>query len=189
MLPTAGFAQRTVAITVPSGGSKLKITNPSTVTVAYSVTCYDNSGAAVNTHASESLAAGNGTTYAAGIVDQGTCAASAPAATSGTDALGKKYYACSGSVTYASAGTLCGTGQNFCFPRPPSACGSINAGCSQFWAYKEAGLQYDNTGWTAIGANYPYVGTWATSLSLNSGTTYWAGAVSATGSETIGAIC
>ncbi len=99
-------ADRSVSISAPDG--KLQLTNPTTSAVSYTAECYDKvSGSNILTgYSVVSLAAKGAVTIQAA----GSCAGGAtPAKT-----LTQGPFFCSGSVVYASAGTLCGTGSHVC---------------------------------------------------------------------------
>ena len=112
-------ADRSVSIAAPNG--KLELVNGSTVPVNYTVECYDKAtGSNVITGGvNVTLASKGAISYGSG----GMCAGNAvPAKITSTGVL-----FCSGSVTYASASSLCGTGQLLCTLTKMQAMGNSGA--------------------------------------------------------------
>ncbi|MGE0631968.1 MAG: hypothetical protein AB7O96_06145 [Pseudobdellovibrionaceae bacterium] len=194
MFAITSEAARTVKLILPVGSSSVRLVNPSTISVNYDVSCFDMSGTSLSSSTNQTLASKASTTIQAGTIDSGKCAASATPDHSDNDATGKKYYLCggnfgSGSVNYANAASACGTGQEFCYPRP-TANSSVTSACGAYWLKYEAGIKSGCGSYTAIAStDKPSMDDyWASEITLNNGTTSWIGGVS-DGTSNKGAAC
>lgn len=193
---STAFAARTINITMPAGSKELLLSNPSSSTVAYSISCYNKLGVATLTATGQSLSADNTASHDTGYTDTGLCASAANPSSSYTDKNGKKVYYCSGANTYSNAGNLCGSGQKFCMPTVQTPA------CSQYigqpvWVKSEAGTEKSNDGpctWLPItlGTDFYYGGSCGNFYyrKVGAGFESLSGlSSSGTGSEALGATC
>ncbi len=101
-------AARTVNVVLTD--SKFSLSNPSSVSVSYSVACYTQAGAANVTLSNQTLAANQSTDVL--VVDK--CAGGTAPVDQYTLADSKKAFLCSGSNSYTNAVNSCGAGQKLC---------------------------------------------------------------------------
>ena len=151
VLSTGNSEAREVPIHLKSDQTALVLSNPSSMTVNYNITCYkaDGSGT-VLALTNQNLAVNSRVSHSVTIADSGTCASGATPASSGSDINGKAYYMCTGSNTYANANNACGTGNSFCFPETSYGV----SGCSGtgFWLKNDGSAQYAPNSCSAFGS-------------------------------------
>lgn len=134
-------AARDVSISLDGSQSTLVLTNTSTVSVNYDITCHRaDAGGTVLVLAGQTLAPNASVKHTASLPDSGLCAASAAPQSTFTDINGKPYYLCGGANTYANAGNACGTGNSFCFPDVSGYVGACS--CSSFWLKNDGAVQF-----------------------------------------------
>ncbi len=131
---------REVTITLAADQSQLILSNPSTVTVNYNISCHkpDGSGTIINL-TNQNLAPNAQVKHTSSIPDSALCSGGASPDSTATDMNGKPFYFCNGSNSYANAANACGTGNSFCFPDISS---TQWPGCSSFWIKNDGAVQH-----------------------------------------------
>lgn len=141
LIAVANAGAREVTITLGADQTQLILSNPSTVTVNYNISCHkpDGSGTIINL-TNQNLAPNAQAKHTSAVGDSGLCNGGSNPVTSGTDAAGKPFYYCGGSNTYANAGNACGAGNTFCFPDVNTL--QFPSACTQFWMKNDGGVQH-----------------------------------------------
>lgn len=185
---------REVSISMASGQSSLILTNPSTMSVSYDVRCYRADGSTTLLNLTgQTLLPNARVTHTAELADSGKCLGGTNPEYTGTDTSSKPYYMCSGSNSYASAGSACGTGNAFCFP--DVSYGIYTCACGTFWIKNEGSAEIATGcgGFAAItGGNQVAIGNYMggnvrKSPSVGCGSFYYAAEYA--DNTTRGAIC
>jgi hypothetical protein len=185
---------REVSITLDGAQTTLVLSNPSTVTVNYDISCHkaDGSGTIIAL-TGQTLAPNTQVKHTAAVADTNKCASNANPEFTYSDANGKNYYFCNGSNTYANAGNACGTGNSFCFPDLNTMVMACT--CSTFWIKNDGNAQIQpmcGSFGAVTGGNQIMIGTYSggnarKSSSVNCAYMYYANEVAT--SSTGGAIC